>query len=140
MTPKHPPQESWAFVPELFTPHPVVCSSGSTTEYDSLPRVLFSIYGMHRVRLSPILLTRLPDHYIPISYTKNELSARDKHYSPWRSDAAMFRRPRETKPDRFSSRIGTVLEPLTVIPWAGLAMSYLGVPIAVGVRLWYLSK
>ncbi|KAL4942563.1 hypothetical protein BDV06DRAFT_162002 [Aspergillus oleicola] len=44
----------------------------------------------------------------------------------------MFRRPRQTEPDRLSMRLGKTLQPLTVIPWGALAMWYLGVPIAVG--------
>ncbi|KAJ5950287.1 uncharacterized protein N7479_008700 [Penicillium vulpinum] len=44
----------------------------------------------------------------------------------------MFRRPRQTEPDRLSMRLRKTLQPLTVIPWGALAMWYLGVPIAVG--------
>ncbi|KAB8257984.1 hypothetical protein BDV32DRAFT_139962 [Aspergillus pseudonomiae] len=47
----------------------------------------------------------------------------------------MFRRPRETEPDRFSKRLSETLQPLTVIPWGGLAMCYLGVPIAIGASM-----
>ncbi|EFR04897.1 hypothetical protein MGYG_07899 [Nannizzia gypsea CBS 118893] len=47
----------------------------------------------------------------------------------------MFRQPRQTQPDRFSMRLGTVLHPLTVIPWGPLALSYLGVPIGVGATM-----
>ncbi|KAJ6180133.1 hypothetical protein N7519_010594 [Penicillium mononematosum] len=44
----------------------------------------------------------------------------------------MFRRPRETEPDRLSIKLRNALQPLTVIPWGPLAMCYLGVPIGVG--------
>ncbi|KAM5432791.1 hypothetical protein MferCBS31731_007317 [Microsporum ferrugineum] len=45
----------------------------------------------------------------------------------------MFRRPRQTEPDRLSIRLRDTLQPLTVVPWGSLAMWYLGVPIGVGV-------
>ncbi|KKZ65626.1 hypothetical protein EMCG_08533 [[Emmonsia] crescens] len=44
----------------------------------------------------------------------------------------MFRRPRQTEPDRLSMRLSTIIQPLTVTPWGTLAMWYLGVPIGVG--------
>ncbi|KAM5430970.1 hypothetical protein McanMca71_006609 [Microsporum canis] len=44
----------------------------------------------------------------------------------------MFRRPRQTEPDRLSIRLRDTLQPLTVVPWGSLAMWYLGVPIGVG--------
>ncbi|PYI21388.1 hypothetical protein BO99DRAFT_454161 [Aspergillus violaceofuscus CBS 115571] len=44
----------------------------------------------------------------------------------------MFRRLRETEPDRLSLRLSKTLQPFTVVPWGALAMWYLGVPIAVG--------
>ncbi|KAJ5109936.1 hypothetical protein N7532_002581 [Penicillium argentinense] len=43
----------------------------------------------------------------------------------------MFRLPKQSKPDRFSLRIAKILDPLAVIPWGGLAVGYLGVPIVV---------
>lgn len=46
----------------------------------------------------------------------------------------MFRRSRETAPCAAESVLGRVLEPLPVLPWGPLALSYLGVPIVVGVR------
>lgn len=46
----------------------------------------------------------------------------------------MFRRSRETAPSVAASALGRVLEPLLVLPWGPLALSYLGVPIVVGVR------
>ncbi|KAJ9201244.1 hypothetical protein DTO021D3_6150 [Paecilomyces variotii] len=44
----------------------------------------------------------------------------------------MFRRMRQTEPDRLSIRLSKTLEPFNVAPWGALAMWYLGVPIAVG--------
>lgn len=46
----------------------------------------------------------------------------------------MFKRLRETAPSAAASDLGRVLEPLPVLPWGPLALSYLGVPIVVGVR------
>lgn len=37
-------------------------------------------------------------------------------------------------------RLSTILQPLTVTPWGALAMWYLGVPIAVGVRMCTFDK
>lgn len=45
----------------------------------------------------------------------------------------MFRRPRQTEPDELSTRLSKSLQSLNMIPWGALAMSYLGVPIVVGV-------
>ncbi|OJD17309.1 hypothetical protein AJ78_02597 [Emergomyces pasteurianus Ep9510] len=47
----------------------------------------------------------------------------------------MFRRLRQTEPDRLSTRLSTILQPLTVIPWGSLAMWYLGVPIVCGATM-----
>ncbi|RAL02676.1 uncharacterized protein BO80DRAFT_492362 [Aspergillus ibericus CBS 121593] len=47
----------------------------------------------------------------------------------------MFRRARETEPDRFSTRLSKTLHPLPMIPWGALAMCYLGVPIVVGASM-----
>ncbi|KAJ5210088.1 hypothetical protein N7491_009900 [Penicillium cf. griseofulvum] len=44
----------------------------------------------------------------------------------------MFRRMRQTEPDKLSIRLSKTLQPLTVVPWGALAMWHLGVPIAVG--------
>ncbi|CAG8889947.1 unnamed protein product [Penicillium egyptiacum] len=44
----------------------------------------------------------------------------------------MFRRPKQTEPDRLSMKLRETLQPLTVIPWGALAMWYLGVAIGVG--------
>ncbi|EEH43478.2 uncharacterized protein PADG_08403 [Paracoccidioides brasiliensis Pb18] len=47
----------------------------------------------------------------------------------------MFRRPRQTEPERFSLRLSTILQPLPVISWGTLAMWYLGVPIGLGTAM-----
>jgi hypothetical protein len=45
----------------------------------------------------------------------------------------MIRQPRESQPDPITSEIAHFLAPLVIFPWGPLAMSYLGVPIVVGV-------
>ncbi|CAG7995511.1 unnamed protein product [Penicillium salamii] len=47
----------------------------------------------------------------------------------------MFRRPRLTEADGRSLRLSKVLQPTDMIPWANLAMWYLGVPIGLGVSI-----
>ncbi|GKZ24618.1 hypothetical protein AbraIFM66951_012022 [Aspergillus brasiliensis] len=43
----------------------------------------------------------------------------------------MFRRPRQTEADRLTKKLSETLHPINVIPWANVAMWYLGVPIVV---------
>ncbi|KAJ5854740.1 hypothetical protein N7534_007283 [Penicillium rubens] len=45
----------------------------------------------------------------------------------------MIRQPRESQPDPITSEIAHFLAPLVIFPWGPLAMSYLGVPIVVGI-------
>ncbi|CAG8238679.1 unnamed protein product [Penicillium salamii] len=44
----------------------------------------------------------------------------------------MFRNPRQMEADAHPLRLSNILQPIDVIPWSGLAMWYLGVPIVVG--------
>ncbi|KAK2797869.1 hypothetical protein FQN51_008177 [Onygenales sp. PD_10] len=47
----------------------------------------------------------------------------------------MFRRPQDYKPDAETSQLGSTLAPLRVCIWGPSAMSYLGVPIVVGLPM-----
>lgn len=83
---------------------------------------------LHRFFLLPYLLHTLP--HIVFGILQRDKFERP-HYKP---AINMFRRPRETAPFAAASELGRVFEPLPVLPCGPLALGFLGVPIAMGVR------
>jgi hypothetical protein len=62
------------------------------------------------------------------------LLASEIHSNTLTNTLTMFRRPRDTEPQTVASNFARILDPVDTITWGPLALSYLGVPIVVGVR------